>query len=70
VNQQLVALRAERKTSPSGVNGQILRLNLLPEGPQCWQPPPWRLPAMMAALMAPIETPDTQLGSTPASWMA
>jgi hypothetical protein len=66
VTKQLWALRALRKISPSGVNGQILR-SVIKSQKVC----SWRsrclggLPAMIAELMAPIDTPEIQSGSHP-----
>ena len=71
VTSELAALRALRKTSPSGVNGQILRSVIISQNAcNCRSRRVGGLPAMIAALMAPIETPETQSGSTPASCIA
>jgi len=66
-----VAFRALRKTSPSGVNGHIFRSVIVSQNVRSWRRRrPGGLPAMIAALIAPIETPDTQSGSNPASDIA
>ena len=71
VSQELVALRALRKMSPSGVNGQILRSVICSQNVRSWRRRrPGGLPAMIAELIAPIDTPDTQSGSMPASCIA
>jgi hypothetical protein len=71
VSQQLVALRALRKTSPSGVKGQILRSVILSQNVcKARRRRLGGFPAMMAELIAPIETPETQSGSTSASCIA
>jgi hypothetical protein len=71
VIHELVALRALRKTSPSGVNGQIFRSVIRSQNVRKrlnrWS---GTLPAMIAALIAPIETPETQSGSIPHSCSA
>jgi hypothetical protein len=71
VIHELVALRALRKTSPSGVNGQIFRSVISSQNVRKrlnrWS---GTFPAMIAALIAPIETPETQSGSIPRSCSA
>ncbi len=71
VIQVLAALRALRKMSPSGVWCQTLRSVIIPRidaavagasAENCR--------AMIAALIAPIETPDTKFGSISASCSA
>ena len=67
----LVALRALRKTSPSGVKSQTLRSVTMSQNCRSRSRRlSGRLPAMIAALIAPIETPEIQSGSTPASCRA
>jgi hypothetical protein len=71
VTKQLCALRALRKTSPSGVNGQILRSVIISQNVCNWRSRFFGvLPAIIAELIAPMETPETQSGSTPASLIA
>ena len=54
--------------SPSGVNGQILRSVIISQNVCNWRSRFFGvLPAMIAELIAPMETPETQSGSTPAS---
>ena len=58
MTKQLWALRALRKMSPSGVNGQILRSVISSQKVCSWRSRCFGgLPAMIAELMAPIETP-------------
>jgi hypothetical protein len=60
VTKQLCALRALRKMSPSGVNGQIFRSVIISQKACSWRRRCLGgLPAMIAELIAPMETPDT-----------
>ena len=71
VTHELVALRALRGASPSGVNGQIRRSVMLSQNVRSrLSRRSGELPAMIAALMAPIETPETKSGSMPTSCSA
>ncbi len=71
VRSEDVALRAWRKTSPSGVNHQTLRSVMRFQKVSSRSSRRSRgLPAMIAALIAPIETPETQSGSISASCSA
>ena len=68
VIQELARLRALRKASPSGVKCQTLRSVIISQNVRSRSSRRRReLPAMIAELMAPIETPDTQSGSISAS---
>jgi hypothetical protein len=71
VMNELVKSRAFRKMSPSGVWCQILRLVMRSQN--VWGRSSRRsggLPAMIAELIAPIDTPQTQCGSILASCKA
>jgi hypothetical protein len=71
VSHELVALRGLRKMSPSGVKAHTLRSVISSQNARSWRTRRLGgLPAMIAELIAPIETPETQSGSTPASCIA
>ena len=63
-----LAVWQARKMSPSGVQGSTLRPEIVSQNSfrRGTRFSGW-LPAMMAELMAPMETPEIQLGSQPAS---
>ncbi len=71
VIQELAILRALRNASPSGVKLQILRSVMRSQNVRSRSSLRRReLPAMIAELMAPIDTPDTQSGSMSTSCSA
>jgi hypothetical protein len=71
VIQELVAFRALRKYITVWCIGPDLAFrDQIPKGVKLRQAPVWRVSGNNAALIAPIETPETQSGRIFASCMA